>query len=92
MIRYHALDLGLLSLASVAQESQRVKDWALDLILLRLALTGTTTKATMLVDEDAGSVHLSCFTFHFMRLKLYTIKTKKVGYYDYIRFLWASMI
>ena len=88
----HVLDPALLPLAGVAQELWRVKDWASDLVVLRLASADTVAKVATLVNEEAGSVCSLCVTLYFMRLKLYAVNTKKAYYRDRISFLWASMI
>lgn len=88
----HVLDPALLPLAGVAEELWRVKDWASDLVVLRLASAATVAKVATLVNEEAGSVCTLCVTLYFMRLKLYAVNTKKAYYRDRISFLWASMI
>lgn len=88
----HVLDPALLPLGGVAQELWRVKDWASDLVVLRLASVATVAKVATLVDDEAGLVCALCVTLYFMRLKLYAVNTKKAYYRDRISFLWASMI
>ena len=56
----HVLDPALLPLAGVAQELWRVKDWASDLVVLRLASVDTVAKVGTLVNEEADSVCSLC--------------------------------
>eukprot|EP00957_Ditylum_brightwellii_P043846 3324403-Ditylum_brightwellii.AAC.1 len=88
----YVLDPVLLSLTGVAEELWSIKDWASDLVVLRLQSVETVAKLVMLFNEDVGSVSTLCVTLYFMRLKLFAVNTKKAYYRDFISFLWVSMI
>ena len=88
----HVLDPGLLSLALVAVELWRIKDWASDLVVSRLASAKSVAKVAMLSNEEVGSVSVLCLTLYFIRLKLFAVNAKKGNFRDRITFLWASTI
>ena len=88
----HVLDTELLSLAGIAQELWRVKDWASDLVALKLASNATISKVTALVSEEGGPVCTLCVTLYFMRFKLHVVNTKKENYRDHISCLLASTL
>ena len=88
----HVFDPMLLSLAGVPVELWRVKDWASDLVVLRLASADTVGKLASMYREEVGSVSVLCVTLYFMRLKLFAVNTKRALYRDRIAFLWASLL
>ena len=70
----HVLDPSLLLLTGFAQELWRVRDWASDLVELRLASTAIVSKVSALASEEAGLVCTLCVT-----LKLFALDTKKAN-------------
>ena len=88
----HSLDPALLHLAGVSAELWRVKDWASNLVLLRLASENTVAKVAKLVNEDVESVPVLCVTLYFLRLKLFAVNTSKENFRDRVCFLWVSTL
>ena len=89
----HPVDTGLFVLAGIPQELWRVKDWASDLVVLRMASLQTVLKVAALSEsEDQGTVAVMCISLYFIRLKLFSINCKKLGFRERLVFSWCSMI
>ena len=89
----HPVDTGLFALAGIPQELWRVKDWASDLVVLRMASSQTVQKVAALSEsEDQGTVAVMCTSLYFIRLKLFSVNCKKLGFRERVVFSWCSMI
>ena len=90
----YVLDPGLLHVANVGIDLWRIKDYASDLLVLKLASTSTVDALCSLVgkEEDPVVVTVLCVSLYFMRLQLYGIYCKKLDSIHRISFLWASML
>jgi len=89
----HMVNCNLLSLAGISEDIWRVKDWASDLVVLRMASLKTITAIAALVGtQDEGTVSVMCVSLYFLRLKLFSVNCKTLGYRERIVFSWCSMI
>ena len=92
MIGNYVIDPQLLVLAKVANDLWRVKDWASDNLVLKLASSSTVEKLATLDQEEDASIAILCLTLYFMRLKLFSVNAKKAESKERISFLWASLL
>ena len=69
----------------------RYKDWALDILVLRLASYDTVDKICQL-DCDAGSASVMSATLYFVRAHLYAINVKNVRSNVRMNLLWMSTL
>lgn len=88
----YVLDPQLLVIASVPNDLWRIKDWASDAIVLKMASSSTVEKVVALENEEAGSIAALCMTLYMMRLRLYAVNAKVVDSRDRIAFMWASLL
>ncbi len=86
------IDPELLHLAGVAHDLWQVKDFASDLLILKLASADTVEKLCSLVDEDQGCIGVICATLYFMRARLCSVNSKSVCYRDRLILMWSSML
>ncbi len=83
------VDPELLRLAGVSMLLVRYKDWASDILVLRLASYDTVDDICQL-DCDAGSASVMTATLYFVRAHLYAINAKNVCSNDRMNLLWMS--
>jgi hypothetical protein len=72
----YIIDGKLLRLAGVSQLLWRVKDFASDLLVLKLASLDTVEKLCLLGNEDEGSVGVLCAALYFMGAQLTSVNSK----------------
>lgn len=88
----YIIDTELLRLAGVAKLLWRIKDFASDLLVLKLASYDTVDKLSSLVNEDPGSVGVLCATLFFMRARLCAVNSKTLGCRDRMVLMWSAML
>lgn len=88
----YILDPELLRIAHVPKLLWRIKDFASDLLVLKLASYETVNKQCSLVNEDAGCIGIICATLYFMRARLCSVNSKTMGYRDRMILMWTGML
>ena len=87
------IDTGFFPLAEIEQELWRVKDFALDLIVLKLASTKTVFAILSLLPADPVSNKATCITLFFMRMHLFAVNNNViVTAKTRVFLLWSSLI
>ena len=86
------IDPELLRLARVEIDLWRVKDFASDLLVLKLASEKTINKLSQLDNEDSSCIAVLSVTLYFLRLRLYSVNAKVFGFRGRMTFMWSSMI
>ena len=78
------LDPGLLHVANIGIDLWRIKDYASDLLVLKLASSSTVGALCNIVgtEKDSVIVTVLCISLYFMRLQLYAVNCKKNGFYS----------
>jgi len=92
MVGNHAVDPGLLLLASVPDALVQVKDYASDVAVLRLCSVDTIDKLMRLEGEDNLSVAVTALTLFFVRVFLLCANTTGARRHDSLVMLWCSLI
>ena len=77
MLGNHINDIVILQLGGVSKSLWKVKDYALELIVLKLASAGTSKKLLNLPNEDSGYISVLCLPIYHLRLILYAVKLIK---------------
>ena len=77
----HIVDPDMLRRAGVSEDLWRIKDFASDLLVLRLYSVETITRILMLDDDDdAGSVGILCALLFFGNARLYAVNARILGF------------
>ena len=88
----YIVDTYLFVIAGVPIVLWRVKDFASDLLVLRLASQETVDRIYALEGEDLGSVAVTCVTLYFVRARLLSVNAKSLNYRVRITLMWTSML
>ena len=88
----YILDPELLRIAGVENLLWRVKDFASDLLVLKLCSVETLNSLSALHSEDSGAVAILSLTLYFMRMRLYAVNTKVLGFRERISLIWSCTI
>jgi hypothetical protein len=91
LIGYFHLDVGILSDVGVPEKCWRVKDYANDSLVLKLASSDTISKL-MTSTEDGRQVAVLALTLYFLRLMIYAVNAKALEPSARVVFLWSSLI
>ena len=91
-IGWYLFDVELFRIADVSMLYWRIKDFASDLLVLRLASYETVSKIYSLEGQDVGSVAAVCTTLYMMRLRLCSVNSTNFGFRDRINFMWTSLL
>jgi hypothetical protein len=90
----YIFDEGLLTICGSTTELFRCGDFALDLLVLRLASFDTVSKlSTLTSTEDPGSVTAMCMGLYFMRMNLFAVNAKSsLDLHSRVVFIWSSVL
>ena len=72
--------------------SDHFKDFTSDLLVLKWASFETISKLNRLTHEDQGSVAVLCASLYFLRIRLFAVNSKKLGYCEWINYMLSSLI
>ena len=87
------VDTELLNLANIAKELVYIKDFASDLLVLRLASSETVQEIMELLVSDTKSVCATCVTLLFMRAHLYGVNCEaNLSPKTRVYLTWSSLI
>ena len=89
---WYPIDADLFRIAGVSMLYWRIKDFASDLLVLRLASYETVCKIHSLKGQDVGTVAVVCATLYFMRLRLCAVNSTNLKFRDRINFMWTSLL
>ena len=89
----HCVDPGLLVVGGVAEDLYRIRDFASDLTVLKLASALTVEKLCALAaTEDLASIVCTALTLYFMRSHLYGVNARSCPWQNRISYTWSSML
>lgn len=91
----YVFDSYLLVLAKVEQELVRVKDYASDALILRLASSRTVSKLHELNSDDIGNASVTAVSHMLMRCRLYAVNSRNTSWWvraslSYMSLLWFT--
>eukprot|EP00957_Ditylum_brightwellii_P017507 1319320-Ditylum_brightwellii.AAC.1 len=89
---FYVLDPWLLKISGVSQELWRVKDYASDLLILRLSSAKTIELLNQLENVCLGSRDVLNTTLYFTGLHLFGVNAKKIWLREWVMYSWATMI
>ena len=86
------IDTGLVPIASIQQELWIVKDFASDLLVLRLASAETAIKIMSVPRVEKESCLATLLSLYFMRVHLYAVNARGLNAKQRVILLWSSML
>ena len=88
----HVIDSELLCIAGVETLLWRIKDFASNLLVLKLCSVQTLHSLSALHSDDSRAVAILYLVLHGMRMRLYAVNTKAVGFRERISLLWSCTV
>ena len=90
----HVIDAQMLQVSGISKNLWRPKDFASDILVLKLASSETVKKLTgiIMIGDYLETFFSLCTSLYFLRLGLYAVNTKVLASNMRVYFLWCCMI